>query len=84
VRQGVASVLRWSLHMKRTYSVYVVRADGREIAVRKRGTHAADALERAVRDYPSCRTAWVYLSDAAKAVHIGRGGVAAYRDGGLP
>jgi hypothetical protein len=65
----------------RTYSVHVVRVDGTEITVRKRGHNETDALSRAVeKDYPKCKMAWVWLSYAAKAIHIGEGGVKAFRD----
>jgi len=64
----------------RTYSVYVVKADGTEITVRKRGHNETDALSRAVERYPRCRLAWVWLSYAAKAIHIGTRGVEAFRD----
>ena len=65
----------------RTYSVHVVRADGTEVTVRKRGLHESDAVRRAVeKDYPSCKLAWAFLSYGAKTVHFGTGGVRAYRD----
>jgi len=53
------------------YDVYITKTDGTEITVRKRGHSPVDALDRAAKEYPRCKQAWVWLDWAAKAMRFG-------------